>query len=84
MNAAKLIAILVELESLAGKGDPIVMRRMILDAQEWVLRIEQQLMAALDSNRALREQLEVCEEFSLLRRIELGDKSDPPIAAHLS
>jgi hypothetical protein len=83
MNAAKLMATLVELEALAGKGDPMAMRLMILDAQEGVLCLERQLMATLEINERLKEQLEVCREFSFLRQIELGGESDNQVAIPL-
>jgi len=58
MNALKVMATLVEIERIVGKGDPVAIRTMIAEAQEDVLRLEEQLMVALENNGVLREQLE--------------------------
>lgn len=64
MNALKVMATLVEIERIVGKGDPIAMRAMIAEAQEGVLRLQEQLMVALEHNGMLREQLEGYGESS--------------------
>jgi hypothetical protein len=70
MKARKLMATLVDIEKIGGKGDPIAFFAKIIDAQEGVCLLQQQLMAALEDNGRLREQLEVCAGSSLLGPIQ--------------
>ena len=71
MNAAKLIALLLEIERAVGKCDPLVIRRMVLEAEEGVMRLEQQLTAALHENLILRQRAEACERSSA-QRLEIA------------
>jgi hypothetical protein len=66
MDALQVMAVLVNIERVAGRVDPIAIRAMAVEAQEGVLRLQQQLMAVLADNGSLREQLEVCTQLSRL------------------
>jgi hypothetical protein len=74
MNALKVLTALVEIERIVGKCDPMAIRPLILEAEEGVLRLEQELMAALETNGSLREQLEIGDQFSLLRPPTAGER----------
>jgi hypothetical protein len=65
MNAAELIAKLSEIERNAGKGDPVVVRAMVIEAQEGVLHAERELIATFRENERLRERMEERERSSL-------------------
>lgn len=61
MNAADVIARLVELETAALKCDRPTIHRMLLRVEEGVLQLEQLTIETLRENIALRQRLETCE-----------------------
>jgi hypothetical protein len=67
MNAADLIAKLVEIERAIGNADAPKVRAMVLEAEEVVLRFEQQTIETLRENKRLRDLMENCERSSLFR-----------------
>lgn len=80
MDGIKVMALLVDIDRLVGKGDPMVIREMIMAAQDGVLRLQQQLVATLENNGRLRDQLEICGKMSLSRPLQLDGSR---VAAHL-
>jgi hypothetical protein len=54
MDAAGLIAILVDLERAAGKAGDIVTRDIVIEAQDWILSIQKENLELRRANYALR------------------------------
>jgi hypothetical protein len=73
MQAADVIARLVELEQAALKCDRSTIHKMLLEVEEGVLQLEQLTLETLRENATLRDRLAGCERYSLIERTLAGD-----------
>ena len=62
MYTARVLGRLLEIQRRAGKDDAGLVRALALDAQEDLLEIERQLVAALSEVHELKRRLETCEQ----------------------
>jgi hypothetical protein len=60
MNAAELMAKLVEIERAVGWTNPVNIRAKVIEAEESLLQLEQQMIETLRENARLRERMESC------------------------
>lgn len=58
MNAADLMAKLVEIERVVGWTSPVNIRARVTEAEESLLQLEQQMIETLRENALLRERME--------------------------
>lgn len=58
MNAAELISRLVRLEEAAGQLGDFVTRDFIIEAQDWILRVQRENLELLRENHLLRHRHE--------------------------
>lgn len=69
MNAADLMAKLIQIER-AVDGTNLPVRAMAIEAEDSLLKLEQQLIESLRENELLRELIGNCERFSQSRAVE--------------
>ena len=67
MTTADLIAKLVEIEQALGTTGSARARALLFEAEEAVLRLEQQMIETLRDNERLRERMENCEGLTAAR-----------------